>query len=281
MQSAPSIPVFTLFGETRAFPDVVHCEQIAERAPRHHWTIAPHRHAQMAQLFCIHSGHAKARVDGRPLEFSDNQALFVPAQAVHEFTFAPQTCGLVISIPMTVLRSTGPAPEDLSRALSTAFLTGLDAALSQMTALLSERLDGTGRFRAQAAVALTHAILAHLAERAPALPGSGASDARLGQVDALIAQHMSDGWRASDYAAALSLTTGHLSRLCRAAHGVGAAAYIEQKLMEEAARQLAFTRLGIAEIGFRLGFDDPSYFSKRFRARIGQTPSAYRSGFLG
>ncbi|MEY8841909.1 helix-turn-helix transcriptional regulator, partial [Cribrihabitans sp. XS_ASV171] len=106
-----------------------------------------------------------------------------------------------------------------------------------------------------------------------------ADDTRLAQFDTLIARHMSEGWTASDYAAALSITAGHLSRLCRTATGRGATAYIEQARIEEACRLLAFTRLPVSEIGFRLGFADPSYFSKRFRNARDQTPSAYREGF--
>ena len=51
--------------------------------------------------------------------------------------------------------------------------------------------------------------------------------------------------------------------------------------MGEASRLLAFTRLPMSEIGYRLGFDDPSHFSKRFRAARGLAPSAYRRQLEG
>ena len=62
---------------------------------------------------------------------------------------------------------------------------------------------------------------------------------------------------------------------------MGAKAYIEQAVMGEASRLLAFTRLPMSEIGYRLGFDDPSHFSKRFRAARGLAPSAYRRQLEG
>ncbi|WP_239017514.1 AraC family transcriptional regulator [Paenirhodobacter huangdaonensis] len=37
----------------------------------------------------------------------------------------------------------------------------------------------------------------------------------------------------------------------------------------------------MAEIGYRLAFDDPAYFSRRFRAVRGLTPSDYRAQFSG
>ena len=92
---------------------------------------------------------------------------------------------------------------------------------------------------------------------------------------------MAESWTASDYADALALSTGHLSRLCRQASGRGAAAYIEHHLMEEACRLLAFTALPVSDIGYRLGYADPSYFSKRFRIVRQQAPTEYRAQFSG
>jgi AraC family transcriptional activator of pobA len=57
---------------------------------------------------------------------------------------------------------------------------------------------------------------------------------------------------------------------------MGAKAYLDHTRMTEACRLLAYTRLPVAGIAFRLGYDDPSHFSKRFRAVCGMAPSAYR-----
>lgn len=124
-------------------------------------------------------------------------------------------------------------------------------------------------------------MLANLAETRLAARASEqrTKHARLFALDDLISKHISEGWTASNFASALSVSTGHLSRLCRAATGMGATAYIEQHQIQEACRLLAFTQLPVSEIGYRLGFIDPSYFSKRFRAARGQTPSDYRALF--
>ena len=154
---------------------------------------------------------------------------------------------------------------------------GLTAAVAQA---LAEATRSAGAFRAQRVVGLAHVVLADLAERSQAgddapLPG------RMQVLNALIAAHMAEGWSARDYATRLNVTTGHLSRLTRAATGQGAAAYIEGRVMAEASRLLAFTQLSVAEIGYRLGYADPSYFTKRFRKAQGEAPSDYRARFVG
>lgn len=282
METNASIPVFTLFGETGHFPDVVHCERFSARAPIHGWHISAHRHAQMAQLFLIDSGRMDARIDGNKHSFGDASFLYLPAQTVHEFHFLPDTSGQVISLPLNVISSIGPTSQDVVSALAKPVFGASSKALGALTTMLASATSDATLFRAQRAVGLAHSVLGLVAEMAleTATSNSGLTRSRLLELDRLIAEQMSKSWTASDYAEALAMSTGHLSRLCRSASGMGATAYIEQIVMEEACRMLAFTQLPISEIGYRLGFSDPSYFSKRFRVTRHQTPSDYRAQFV-
>ena len=51
---------------------------------------------------------------------------------------------------------------------------------------------------------------------------------------------------------------------------------IAGKLVEEAKRQLVFTLGSVQEIGFRLGFADPAYFSRFFFKYTGETPRVWQ-----
>ena len=277
MTAHDRIPVFALFGETEPFPDIVHVERISDRAQGHGWIIAPHRHQRMAQILLVAVGRAVARLDDRTHRMRDGAFLYLPPGIVHGFEFAPDTEGVVLSIPVPVLASLGPAREEIERHLARP-LQGRDGeAIAPLVARLQETLSGSGRFRTAAALGLTQAILASLAEVAAAggRP-DGIKGSRIAELDRLIAEHIGEGWRAGDFAAALGVTTGQLSRICRAAAGVGSRAYIDAAIMTEAARNLVFTRLPVAEIGYRLGFTDPTHFSRRFRIVVGMTPSDYR-----
>lgn len=281
MTGDQAIPVFTLFGETEHFPDVVHCEGFSARAPIHGWRISAHRHAQMAQLFLVECGKIDAVVDGHRVEIVPGSILFIPSQKVHEFVFEPDTEGRVISFPNPVIRTIGPASQEIQAVLSRWLVRQSDQLLRETADLLAQACDETGRFRPQKAVALAHALLCLIAEAALAgkHPPIAPSNLFLTRLDRLIAQHLPDGWGPSEYAASMSMSTGHLSRICRASTGHGAGAYIERAIVEEACRLLAFTQLPVSEIGYRLGYSDPSYFSKRFRAAIRKTPSEYRRQF--
>jgi AraC family transcriptional regulator, transcriptional activator of pobA len=281
MTATSHIPVFALYGQTAPFPDIVHIERLADRATSDGWTISAHRHGQMSQLIVIATGGASARIDDEACRLSPGDFLFIPPHAVHSYDFRPGTGGHVISLPTALLGGEGAS--GLGATLARPLHGRADTNMRRLVALLVDAVAAKGRFRTQLVMALAQALLAGLAETS-ATQGEGARaprDGRLMQLDALIAARMAQGWGVADYAQALQVSTGHLGRLCRAASGMGAKAYIEQAVMGEASRLLAFTRLPMSEIGYRLGFDDPSHFSKRFRAARGLAPSAYRRQLEG
>ncbi len=271
------IPAFNLFGETSVFPDVVHCERVIDRARLHDWVISPHRHHRMAQVIHIRQGHAKVILDGRETALKNGEFLYVPPMIVHGFTFDRGTAGLVLSLPSPVIQRLGPQDPLLTAWLAGTHQGQLSEAASRLLADVSRFHDSAGIFRAQRLVALSHALLVTLAvDTAQDRRPSHDPNRQMQRLDALIAEHMSDGWSAADFARALHMTGGHLNRIVRAETGMTLTRYLETVVMTEACRHLAFTRLSVAEVGYRLGYTDPPYFSRRFRARMGETPTEYR-----
>jgi len=55
---------------------------------------------------------------------------------------------------------------------------------------------------------------------------------------------------------------------------------IKNRIILEAKRLLAHTRLTAKEIAYELGFNDPAYFSRLFMTKTGESPSGFRSHFL-
>jgi AraC family transcriptional activator of pobA len=87
--------------------------------------------------------------------------------------------------------------------------------------------------------------------------------------------------RVADYAAELGVSPGHLSVLCRAARRESASRILRRRLTLEARRLLVHSDLSAAQVGFRLGFDDPAYFARFFRREAGRPPTAFRARARG
>lgn len=81
---------------------------------------------------------------------------------------------------------------------------------------------------------------------------------------------------AHDYATRLGYSLKTLNRACRRATGHTAKQLIEARVALEAKRLLAHTDLPVTAISHRLGFTEPTNFSKFFTRATGQTPGAFR-----
>jgi AraC family transcriptional regulator len=95
--------------------------------------------------------------------------------------------------------------------------------------------------------------------------------------------HVRDAWAGAmrpftlgEVAAVAGVSKEHLSRLFRERYGTGMITALEVVRLERAETLLARSNLRVAQIAATTGFDDPLYFSKRFRAAYGSSPRQYR-----
>lgn len=80
----------------------------------------------------------------------------------------------------------------------------------------------------------------------------------------------------SAYAQQMNLTPNYLNHICKKVLGKTASQLLHERVVVEAQRLLTHTAHSVKEIGFQLGFDDPSYFVRFFKKHTGQTPVAFR-----
>jgi len=74
-----------------------------------------------------------------------------------------------------------------------------------------------------------------------------------------------------------------LSRFKRDFHehfGIAPGRWLLERRLECSARLLATTNLSVTAIVFECGFEQPSHFSRAFKAKYGQTPRQYRDACI-
>lgn len=81
------------------------------------------------------------------------------------------------------------------------------------------------------------------------------------------------------YADALSFSTKKLNRITQDIMKQSAKHYIDEHMVIEMKRLLMNTSLGIKEIAYKSGFDDPTNFVKYFKKNTKQTPVQFRKSF--
>jgi AraC-like DNA-binding protein len=80
----------------------------------------------------------------------------------------------------------------------------------------------------------------------------------------------------ADYANQLGYTEKSLARAVAAAAGTTAKAFIAARINLEAKRLLVHLDMPVATIADKLGFDEPTNFSKFFKREVGCTPAEFR-----
>lgn len=78
------------------------------------------------------------------------------------------------------------------------------------------------------------------------------------------------------YADKLGISEAHLYELVKQNTGLTPGQIIRKEIALEAKRQLAHTDKSIVEIGYKLNFDDPSYFGRFFKRETGFSPKSFR-----
>ena len=268
-----------MFGESGDLPDVVHCETIAARSVLHEWEFAAHRHARLHQILLIERGGGQATLEGRIHALRPMRVVNVPVGDVHGFSFKPGTQGWVLTVSAEMLDEVLTPSEGLRRVLAhSTVVRGTPEMRNAMQQIFAE-FAGRHFARAHILRALSAALIGLVAREMAAngrMPGGMAKPDLFRRFEALLEQHFLQHWTVSDYAAALSITPTHLSRLTRAATGHAASHLILDRVIREARRNLVYTNLPVSTIAYALGFSDPAYFSRLFSGATGLSPRSFR-----
>jgi AraC-like DNA-binding protein len=89
-------------------------------------------------------------------------------------------------------------------------------------------------------------------------------------------RHYTESLTLEDLAAVAGLSKWHFQRLFTATYGASPAAYLSRRRVERAQDLLRATNLTVTEVCHAVGFSSLGSFSSRFRALVGESPSAFQ-----
>lgn len=278
-----NVQSYNLFGERSGLPDVVHCEAIETRSKLHNWEFQPHVHARLHQFLLLDQGDGTATLEGKAFTLREKSLVNVPTGIVHSFSFRPGSQGWVVTIAREVLDDTLKEAEGLNPVLSHPDVVPYSDRVRGIVENLFAEYAGLDFARAHILRGMS-GVLAGLVARALTDKGLQArrSESSLQRrFEALIEETFKTHQPVADYAAQLAVTPTHLSRVMRKATGHPASFAIEERIIREARRYLAYSNLTVSEIAYQLGYSDPAYFSRVFSRATGSSPRQFRSEMHG
>lgn len=113
-------------------------------------------------------------------------------------------------------------------------------------------------------------------QRALSRENSSGSDT-VNRIVSYLNRHWQEPLQIAELASEAGWSPGHLHRRFKAAVGVSPVEYLINLKIHQAGILLEESDLTVREIARNCGFQDPCYFSRLFRQRVGVSPAGYRS----
>lgn len=287
-RGASGIPAFALYGESGPGDvDVLHIESLQSRSRLYRWEIDAHMHQGLSQVLWLETGAATVELDGQQQGCDGPAAIVIPPGVVHAFRFAPESVGHVLTLSTRALiegesQATAQAlGTSMAEAKILHFSVGDGRRLGALFSQLADEFAALGARGSPVPVWLARALIWRLAQahvrqtRAQGI-GAGGQQALFTRLLALIESHYTEHWPVSRYAGRLGLSSERLNRLVRSETGRGALDLVHERVAREACRRLMYVAAPISRVAFDLGFEDPAYFCRFFKRRVGASPREFR-----
>jgi AraC family transcriptional activator of pobA len=253
---------------------------------------SPHR-ADFYNILWIHKGSGTHLVDFVPVKFSTDSILFINKGRVHFFDPSEKFEGTLILFTdnffcrdesdIKFLRSTILFHDLLDNA-ALKVREGKDSLHSILQLMKNELQQTDKKFHHDVLQNHLHNFLM-LADREKRKQGfteisKGADLDYVMLFNELLDNHFTKVRSVKEYADRIHISEKRLSKATAKILGKSPKEIINDRVLLEAKRLLVHTSQSIKEIGFQLGFAEPTNFIKYFKQQTGTTPSEFRESHL-
>jgi AraC-like DNA-binding protein len=242
-----------------------------------------HRH-DYVELFCLR-GHGSVLIDFQTYPLSGESLIAIGPGRVHAWR-VKELIGLYISFTQEFFDGTRPPPSAL---FDYPFIFGgevspvvrLKSKQGEQAQKLFQEISQEFQKHENLAGELIHyqlrSLLVHLARLYAAMsPAPFAAVGLVRRFHQAVERSFRESISVRDYARILGVTPSHLNECLRLETGLTPAELIRGRLLLEAKRLLLHSELTMAEVGYELGFEDPSYFSRFIRRELKTSPAELR-----
>ncbi|GAA4455151.1 helix-turn-helix transcriptional regulator [Nibrella saemangeumensis] len=279
-----SVPVYKLQSFPRHEPDVLFYMTPLEKLVQEFKGIdKPHSHTFYLVMW-ISQGSGIHTIDFKTYPVAPHQLYFLTPGQVHSWELSPDIKGFNLFFEANFFRSRYGArlhqyPFFHSHQHQPLLqVTGQQDRFGDLFSYAYDEYQQPQANRAEVFLSFVH-ILLESADRLYAQQRMGTEHYpydRIRQYEELLEDQFLTVREVNAYAAQMGLTPNHLNHICKKVLNKTASQLLHERLVIEAQRLLIHTTQSIKEIGFHLGFEDPSYFVRFFRKHTGTTPIKFR-----
>lgn len=280
-----------LYGDNQPgfLPDFIHLEPLAVRSKIYAWEISEHIHTELFQVFLIQQGEGVLKSEKKEIAIQGPCVLLIPPNILHGFTFDADIQGEVLTVSdsyLYTLFKDKPALQESLQQLRTLMLPTNSPIYTDFLywrdkiqeELFEERTEKQLAMQYYFQLFFLELVRCKAADEQPKIVHSNKTLGYFRRFQQLIRQSAQEPLTIKAYADQLQITQMHLNRVCHAVAQTTALKVVQDFTMTEAKKYLLNTSYSIAEIAYFLNFNDPAYFSRLFKKRVGVAPGEFRKG---
>ncbi|WP_036746183.1 AraC family transcriptional regulator [Paenibacillus sp. UNC451MF] len=231
------------------------------------------------QILYVLDGKGKIMLDGRSLDFEQDQGVLIVPRTNHSILSATNMTVLVIEFDEAIL------DEDVREALlrsrfdrsKLVRLNGFgDKELRQLTRKMLFEQTRESLLNKLANTMYLSELLLLLVRYQPASEAAVRNSLRAEKLRHFIDTHYFEIVSSEDISAKLGVSTRHLNTIFKEFYQMTPLQYLTEVRMRLAQKMLAETDKDIAAICFEIGFETLSTFYRTFKSSIRMTPNNYR-----
>jgi AraC family transcriptional regulator, transcriptional activator of pobA len=253
----------------------------------------PHRHNYYTVIWS-YAATGRHIIDFREYAIEPQHIFFVSPEQVHQVITDPHPTGVVILFTPEFLQKNSIREDFISnlkifRDIDDTPPLPINPEMQGSLRLFADQMLNAFRsnneMRLEAIGAYLKLFLLECNGHCSLFPGSNTQNMEVGRsmvrhFKDLVEKNYRTWHQVKEYAEQLNVSPNYLNEVIKSAIHKSAKDYIQNRLMLEAKRMGLFTNKSIKEIGFDLGFDDPSHFSKFFKSNTGQSFAEFKGAIL-
>lgn len=286
MKQAKSILNFDgLYGDDygKYSSEYIFLELIATRSELFNWTIKPHIHSQLFQVFIVKKGSLLFQEATQEHELQAPCIAFIPPTKLHGLVYKPDVEGHILTLSDSLIEEIFKTSSGIWKTFENIrILTHFEdetfdkiqnVLMNIEYELFSENPE---RFLMLRAYLTEFFICLHrLTKQEEAQQNDSLMMNHFRRFQQLIKQ-AENNKSIPEFADELNITPVHLNRICNAVTGKSAIELVHQNIINEAQKYLLHTSYSVSEIAYLLKFEYPNYFAKLFKKHTDLSPLEFR-----
>jgi AraC-like DNA-binding protein len=242
----------------------------------------PHRHNYYTVIWSF-TATGKHIIDFKEYEILPNHIFFVSPGQVHQVITAARPTGYVILFTLEFLERNSIRKDfianlklfhSLDETPPLPLSDGMQHTLKMFADQIFNAFHSDNEMRFETIGAYLKLFLIECNGHCSLKPDSNIQNIEVGRAlvknfKEIVDLNFKKWHQVKDYADALNISSNYLNEVIRNSVHISAKDFIQNRIILEAKRLVIFTEKSGKEIGFDLGFDDPSHFSKFFKSNIG------------